>query len=104
MVTTTANGVHISGGMGITIADSKIRTSAADGILIDNANVKEVVIANDIISNNNLGAGTAYGIHVTAAVTGLKIDNNTIGDINGDATGGDSSMVSTYPRRPVQPT
>jgi hypothetical protein len=87
VATVGSNGVHISGGKGITIIGSKIRANAANGILIDNANVGYVHIQDSIINSNNAQNTTAYGISVTVNIDGLIIGGNTIGNLIGDVTG-----------------
>lgn len=80
-----ANGIHISGGKGIRIIGSTIRDNAANGVLIDNANVGNVNIEDSSIYNNNQQNTTGSGISVTAGITNLVISGNTIGNLPGDS-------------------
>lgn len=92
VTTTTANGIHISGGKGIFInSGSKIRASAANGVLIDNGNVGYVTLDGDEIASNNQAAGAYNGITVSAISYigslgdgGLNISHNTIGNLYGE--------------------
>ena len=87
VATPGANGVHISGGKGISIVASKVRANAANGVLIDNANAGYIHIQDSVISSNNAQNTVANGISVTANVDGLVISGNTIGNLSGDVVG-----------------
>jgi hypothetical protein len=96
VVTSTANNVHISGGKGIWITGgSKIRAAAANGILIDGANVGYVTVDSSEVAANNISAGSYNGITVSAmsyyggpGYGGLTITNNTIGNLYGENSSG----------------
>jgi hypothetical protein len=78
----SGNGIHISGGQKISwVADSTIRASSGNGILIDSANVGNVLISDSFITNNNTAAlADAHGIYITAAASDVRIQNNRIGN------------------------
>ena len=96
VTTSTANNVHISGGKGIWITGgSKIRAAAANGILIDGANVGYVTVDSSEVAANNISAGSYNGITVSAmsyiggpGYGGLTITNNTIGNLYGENSSG----------------
>jgi hypothetical protein len=84
------NALHISGGRKLTFAGGgTIRGSNGNGVLIDNANVADVIISDLHITNNNeANADDAHGIYITAAVGDIHILGNTIGNITEPFGGG----------------
>jgi hypothetical protein len=75
------NGVHISGGKGISFtAASKIRANGLSGVLIDNANVSDVLLNGNFIQGNNTSdTASIDGVDVIANVSHVSIANNHIG-------------------------
>lgn len=88
VITATANGVHISGGVGIYLGSGfRSRVNAANGVLVDNGNVANVSINGAFIFANNLNNGAdAHGIYwqqgVDLTLTGTRL-TNTIGADSG---------------------
>jgi hypothetical protein len=74
------NGIHISGGQGITIDDATIRSNGKSGIKIDNANVARVNIGTNKIMSNNISndAMDGQGIWVGVGATAINIHDNDI--------------------------
>jgi hypothetical protein len=77
------NNLHISGGQKISwTSGGRIRGATLNGVLIDSANVSDVLIADTFITNNNQSGGAdLHGIYITAAATNVRINNNRIGNI-----------------------
>ena len=81
IASSTGYGLHISGGQKISwTAGGTIRGATKDGVLIDNANVKDILIADSFITNNDTSNIAANGVTVSAAATNIRIMNNRIGD------------------------
>jgi hypothetical protein len=86
------SGLHISGGQKIGFtAGGRIRGNSLNGVLIDSANVSDVLIADSFITNNNesnVNSGDAHGVYITAAASNVRIENNRIGNITEPFGGG----------------
>ena len=68
------NGVHISGGQGITLGSgTTVRSNGLNGVLLDNANVSTVTIDGAMIEGNNTSNNAdAHGVYITASVTHIN--------------------------------
>jgi hypothetical protein len=82
------NGVHISGGRGVTLGPgTTVRSNGLNGVLLDNANVSAVTIDGALIEGNNTSNNAdAHGVYITAAVNHVNISGGQIGDYP-DTTG-----------------
>jgi hypothetical protein len=84
VVTSTAHGIHISGGHAISISQTRVRANAANGILIDSANVADVQITGNEINGNNWTSsgpnGSYDGIRVGSIAAARLIFSGNVFD------------------------
>lgn len=76
------NGFHISGGQGIHITGgTKVRSNGLNGVLVDNANVADVLISNSFVTANNTSNNAdGQGVYISAAVLRVRLVGNIIGN------------------------
>jgi hypothetical protein len=82
VVTASANGVCIAGGVGIAIYGSRLRRNSNNGLIISSSNVREVTIDGCYALANNAANGTdGHGIYVAAISSGFSVLNSVSGNV-----------------------